>query len=128
MKTFSEYIYNNNKNMVKSILKGENLKRVFFAFLKDNNAFYNYMDAFYNFHCLMCKEFTANPSFDYFFDFCSYKDDPTALIYNAFNWADTKEGHSYWSSLFNKFVLLCNKLKKEESKKDIEETKKILKK
>ena len=107
--------------MVTSMLKGENLKRTLFAFLKANNAFYNYMDAFYNFHCLRCKEFKANPSFGYFFDFCSYKDDPTALIYDAFNWADTKEGCSYWNSLFNKFVLFCRKLKEEETKKNIEE-------
>ena len=30
--------------MIKGILKGENLKRVFFAFLKENNAFYNYLN------------------------------------------------------------------------------------
>ena len=29
--------------MIKDILKGENLRRVFFAFLKENNAFYNYI-------------------------------------------------------------------------------------
>lgn len=96
--------------MVTSMLKGKNLRRTLFAFLKANNAFYKYMNAFYNCHYLMCKEFKANPSFDYFFDSCSDKDDPTALIYNAFKWADTKEGWSYWESLFDKFLLFCHKL------------------
>lgn len=109
--------------MIKSILKGESLKRVFFAFLKDNNAFYNYIDAFYNFHRLRSKEFMAHPSFGYFLDFCSYKDNPTALIYDAFNWADTKEGCSYWSALYIRFKYFCSKIKEEEGKKTIEEMK-----
>ena len=96
--------------MVTSMLKGKNLRRTLFAFLKANNAFYNYMNAFYNCHYLMCKEFKTNPSFDYFFDSCSDKYGPTALIYNSFKWADTKEGWSYWESLFNKFLLFCHKL------------------
>lgn len=112
--------------METSMLKGKNLRRTLFAFLKANNAFYNYMDAFYNFHCLRSKEFMMHSSFDYFFDFCSYKDDPTDLIYNAFNWIDTKEGYSYWRSLYNKFNLFCIKLEEEESKKNIEEMKKEL--
>lgn len=107
--------------MIKSMLKGENLRRTLFAFLKANNAFYNYMDAFYNFHCLRSEEFMTYSSFDYFFDFCSYRNDPTELIYNAFNWCDTKEGNSYWRSLYNKFKLFCIKLEEEESKKNIEE-------
>ena len=109
--------------MVKSILKGENLRRTLFAFLKANNAFYNYMDAFYNYHRLRSKEFMAHPSFGYFLDFCSNRDEPTELIFNAFNWCDTKEGNSYWRSLYNKFRYFCSKIKEEESKKTIEEMK-----
>lgn len=112
--------------MVKSILKRENLRRTLFAFLKANNAFYNYMNAFYNCHYLRSEEFMMHSSFDYFFDFCSYRNDPTELIYNAFNWSDTKEGNSYWCSLYNKFKLFCIKLEEEESKKNIEEMKKEL--
>lgn len=122
MKTFITY----NKNMVKSILKGENLRRVFFAFLKDNNAFYNYIDAFYNCHSSRHTEFREHPSFNYFFDFCSNRDEPTELIFDAFYWADTKEGCLYWRSLYNKFSLFCNKIREEEYKKDIEEIKKAL--
>lgn len=103
--------------METSMLKGKNLRRTLFAFLKANNAFYNYMDAFYNFHCLRSKEFMMHSSFDYFFDFCSYKDDPTELIYNAFNWSDTKEGNSYWSALYIRFKYFCSKIKEEEGKK-----------
>ena len=100
--------------MVKSILKGENLRRTLFAFLKANNAFYNYMDAFYNFHYLRSEDFMTHPSFNYFFDFCSNRDEPTELIFNAFNWSDTKEGISYWRSLYNKFSLFCKKIREEE--------------
>lgn len=112
--------------MIKSMLKGENLRRTLFAFLKANNAFYNYMDAFYNFHYLRSEDFMTHPSFNYFFDFCSNRDEPTELIFNAFNWSDTKEGISYWRSLYNKFSLFCNKIREEEYKKDIEEIKKAL--
>ena len=108
------------------MLKGKNLRRTLFAFLKANNAFYNYMDAFYNFHYLRSEDFMTHPSFDYFFDFCSNRDEPTELIFNAFDWCDTKEGSSYWSSLYNKFSLFCNKIREEEYKKDIEEIKKNL--
>lgn len=109
--------------MIKSILKGESLKRVFFAFLKDNNAFYNYIDAFYNFHRLRSKEFMAHPSFGYFLDFCDKKGVPTDLIYNAFNWSDTKEDSLYWSALYIRFKYFCSKIKEEEGKKTIEEMK-----
>ena len=119
MRTFITY----NKNMVKSILKGGNLRRVFFAFLKDNNAFYNYIDAFYNYHCLRSKEFMAHPSFDYFLNRCSNRDRPTDLIYNAFNWSDTKEDSLYWGSLHSKFIIFCSKIREEEGKRNIEEMK-----
>lgn len=109
--------------MIKSILKGESLKRVFFAFLKDNNAFYNYIDAFYNYHRLRSKEFMAHPSFGYFLDFCDKRGFPTDLIYNAFNWSDTKEDNLYWSALYNRFRYFCSKIKEEEGKRNIEEMK-----
>ena len=103
--------------MIKSMLKGENLRRTLFAFLKANNAFYNYMDAFYNFHDLRSADFMTHPSFNYFFDFCSNRDEPTELIFGAFYWADTKEGYLYWRSLYNKFSLFCKKIRKEEDKR-----------
>jgi len=95
--------------MIKSILKGENLKRVFFAFLKENNAFYNYMNAF---------NFMAHPSFDHFLNRCSIRDEPTDLIFDAFDWSGTEEGFSYWASLHHKFANFCSQIKEEECEKD----------
>ena len=114
--------------MIKSILKGENLKRVFFAFLKKNNAFYNYMNAFSKLHISRSKGFMRNPSFDYFLNLCSLRDKPTDLIFDAFNWWDTEEGCSYWTSLERKFSEFCSQIKEEyeknEDKKTIENLKK----
>lgn len=114
--------------MIKSILKGENLRRVFFAFLKENNAFYNYMDAFNNFHSSRSKEFMENPSFSYFLNRCSIRNKPTNLIYNAFDWSETNEGNYYWASLYDKFIKICSQIKEEEyerneGKKTIEDLK-----
>lgn len=119
MKTFITY----NKNMVKSILKGENLRRVFFAFLKDNNAFYNYIDAFYNCHSSRHTEFREHPSFSYFLDFCDKRGAPTDLIYNAFYWTDTKEDNWYWKALYDRFCYFCSEIREEEGKRNIEEIK-----
>lgn len=114
--------------MIKSILKGENLKRVFFAFLKKNNAFYNYMDAFSKFHSSRSKGYMRNPSFDYFLNRCSLRDEPTDLIFEAFDWSDTEEGCSYWISLERKFSERCSQIKeiyeRNEEKKTIEDLKK----
>lgn len=114
--------------MIKSILKGENLKRVFFAFLKKNNAFYNYMNAFSKFHNSRSKGYMRNPSFDYFLNRCSLRDEPTDLIFDAFDWSGTEEGCSYWTSLERKFSELCSQIKeiyeRNEDKKTIEDLKK----
>lgn len=104
--------------MIKSILKGENLRRVFFAFLKENNAFYNYMNAFYNCHSSRNTEFTENPSFSYFLNRCSNKNKPNDLIYNAFDWCDTNEGNFYWASLHDKFTKICSQIKEEEDERN----------
>lgn len=115
--------------MIKSILKGENLKRIFFAFLKENNAFYNYMDAFSNCHNSRSKDFMANPSFAHFLNRCSIRHEPTDLIFDAFDWSGTEEGFSYWASLHHKFANFCSQIKEEEDernegKKTIEDLKK----
>lgn len=104
--------------MIKSILKGENLRRLFFAFLKENNAFYNYMNAFYNCHSSRNTEFTEHPSFSYFLNRCSNKSKPNDLIYNAFDWCDTNEGNSYWASLHDKFTKICSQIKEEEDERN----------
>ena len=114
--------------MIKDILKGENLRRVFFAFLKENNAFYNYMNAFSKFHISRSKNFMAHPSFDYFLNRCSIRHEPSDLIFEAFDWSDTEEGCSYWASLQHKFSKFCSQIKEEceknEGKKTIEDLKK----
>ena len=104
--------------MIKGILKGENLRRVFFAFLKENNAFYNYMDAFNNFHSSRSKEFMDYPSFGYFLNRCSIRNKPNDLIYNAFDWSDTNEGSSFWASLHYKFAKFCSQIKEEEDERN----------
>ena len=113
--------------MIKDILKGENLRRVFFAFLKENNAFYNYMNAFSKFHISRSKYFIAYPSFDYFLNRCSIRHEPSDLIFEAFDWSDTEEGCSYWASLQHKFSKFCSQIKEEceknEGKKTIEDLK-----
>lgn len=83
----------------------EEIRKRFFRFLKDENAYKLFIKNFKN----RTNHFTRFKSFDELFDYCS-ENDQRGLIDFAFIWQDTKQGCSFWKILNMKF----EELKKNE--------------
>ena len=65
--------------------------KFFIKFLKQNNAFYNYLDKFNNNYVKMTNSLT----------WCSRKE---RFLDGYFFFKDTKEGFDYWHKLNNKYL------------------------
>ena len=69
----------------------EELIAIFKNFLQENHCLESYIQNMNNY-----KPFSA------------HIEAPRSLIIRAFNWADTKEGHSYWSNRHSRWLELTN--------------------
>ena len=79
------------------ILKQQFIKQQFIQFLKQNNAYEQYMLNFNN-RSKMSKYYSKK-AFKKYFKFTEEK----LLITNAFDWDKTKEGFDYWDKIDDKW-------------------------